>query len=131
MVNPFSGFTLLVLTLRGLAKMNYKWSNFQRPFSDAVMMNVVRLEAQMKPVDVATLLWSIGELELQLDSVPEYFSKTVWSLSLTNIGKMNAQDMARTIWGFSGTGLSWDQLPEPIRWLVFRDYVSFNISIFS
>jgi hypothetical protein len=29
---------------------------------------------------------------------------------------MRAQELSRTIWGLSGSGLDWDSIPAPLRW---------------
>jgi hypothetical protein len=44
----------------GLAKMQLDWNMFPRPFRDALMFNVRRLETEMNSVDVGILVWSLG-----------------------------------------------------------------------
>ena len=96
--------------------MNFLWDDFPKQFQESIILNVVRLQSNMNPIDTGTLLWSLGQLDVKLDVESKYFFNAILAITIMNLDKMKAQELTRTIWGYSGTGISWNMLPYDIQW---------------
>ena len=102
--------------LWGLAKMKFQWKDLPKSLTDSVVINIARLEGSMNAFDIATLLWSVAELDFSLDSAPKFFVESLLQDIEKTLVNMKAIELSRTIWGLSGSGLSWNMLPEGIKW---------------
>ena len=100
----------------GLAKMGYEWSEMGDELREALMAAVARVEGEMNEVDVSVFLWSMGSMEAPLYALPDYFMDPLLREMLRNMGSMGAQELSSLIWGLSGCGVSWDMLPQDLRW---------------
>ena len=100
----------------GIARMSYEWCDLPMSLRTSIQMNVARLAPDMNSIDLAVLSWSFGVLQTPLDKFPIYVVKAYFDAALSNIGQMKSQELARLIWGFSGSGIVWDDLPTAIQW---------------
>ena len=116
--------------LWGFAKMEYQWSDFPSSLKENVKANIGRLESEMNAVDVSILTWSLGSLAVPLDSstqrevgygrsgVDGKILGPLFDAIMRNLPHMKSQEVSRLIWGLSGTSISWDSLPQSLRWSI-------------
>ena len=96
--------------------MKFQWYDLPQLFRSVIIINIIRLKSEMNTIDAGTLLWSLSELDCALDQEPSYLLDAIFTISLLNLDKMKSQEIARTIWGYSGTGVSWNMLPAAVCW---------------
>ena len=53
------------------------------------------------------LLWSLGELDTPLDSLPPRFLDSVTFAANNQLETMKGEHVARFLWGLSRVGVSW------------------------
>jgi hypothetical protein len=101
----------------GLARMGFDWPELPERLVESIVANVGRVEDLMNPVDVGVTVWSLGAMSAPLDLVsPQRFAAPLFRSTLRTITDMRAQEVSSLVWGLSGAGLSWDQLPPELRW---------------
>jgi hypothetical protein len=96
--------------------MNYKWCDIDIETRRLIMDAIVRVSPVMIDIDMSILLWSIGFMEVPLDTLYNELAIKLFQALQRVLPSMSAHDVAKTIWGLSNTGLSWDDLPPAIKW---------------
>lgn len=116
--------------LWGFAKMEYQWTDFPPTLKEVIKSNIGRLEPEMNAVDISVLTWSLGSLGVPLDSRDERSEGLgregvdgrilgpLFDAISRNLPDMKSQEISSLIWGLSGTSISWDSLPQSLRWSV-------------
>ncbi len=117
--------------LWGFARMEYMWSDFPSKLKEAIKENIGRLEPEMNAIDVSILTWSLGSLAVPLDSSPREHEAgagrqgvegrilgPLFDAILRTLPDMRSHDISSLIWGLSGTSISWDSLPQTLRWSI-------------
>ena len=99
----------------GLAKMDFCWSNFSGVFKESIMFNILRLFPDFNSMDTGVLIWSLGSMDVPLDTSPSLL-ETIFKITQRNLDVMKPQELSKCIWGFSGTGVSWDSIPPAVQW---------------
>ena len=109
---------MLSETHRGVARMGYGWCELTPSFQYAVLANVMRLSPALNAMDVGTLLWSLGELDANVEILPDYVVLALFACAAKSVGcqRLRARDLSRTITGLSRLGLAWDKLPANLQW---------------
>eukprot|EP01038_Epipyxis_sp_PR26KG_P007355 gene7355-10025_t len=100
----------------GLAKMDYTWTSLPLFLREALMSNIVRMEETLNASDCAAIIWALGEMDAALDTSPVFFVNAIFGAILRNLGVMKSSDLSRLIWGLNGSNLSWDMIPQLLKW---------------
>lgn len=99
----------------GLAKMSFCWSDLSGAFKESIGLNILRLFPDFNSMDTGILIWSLGSLDVPLDTSPSLL-ETVFKITQRNLDVMKPQELSKCIWGFSGAGVSWDSIPPAVQW---------------
>jgi hypothetical protein len=96
--------------------MKMEWHHMEPALQALIMDNISRVEKDMNSVDVCILLWSLGAMGCPLDATPAHFTTTLLRSLDRNLDTIEAEELSKAIWGLSSCCVSWEQLPDTVRW---------------
>lgn len=96
--------------------MKYRWDELPRSLRDSFLSTLIRVQNDLTPADVANLLWALSVVDFPLDTSASYITDLVFNAISETMSEMKAAEIARSVWGLSGCGMAWDQLPSTLQW---------------
>lgn len=108
--------------------MGLLWPDLSASVGRVIVNSIVRLDTEMNAVDIAVLLWSLAVLEVPLDIMGGPLVESLLSAVRTRLPDMKSQEIAKTIWGLSSCGLTWDGLPTDLKWWV-NAHLCVNVNV--